>query len=73
MRQIIGVTDFGTSGVKIYAVDAENGKTVLSRADKYGMYSDSKGYCELDMWSSCGIRRSNACRNFLTKCPGTAG
>ena len=55
MSRIILVVDYGTSNVRVNAVDAENGSTVASNSIKYRPVTTEPGYCELDaesMWES---------------------
>ena len=69
MRRAIAVTDFGTSSVKIYVVNGADGKIILSRSAGYRMYSDARGYCELDldeMWETA----QRCMRELVLELPG---
>ncbi|MDR1766374.1 MAG: FGGY-family carbohydrate kinase [Lachnospiraceae bacterium] len=48
MRDIILVSDFGTSNVRCVAIDAADGVTVQSASRKYAVHSPQEGYMEID-------------------------
>lgn len=54
MKQIILVADFGSSNVRVHAIDAANGRIVAQHALKYPVLSPRAGYFEHDpeeMWN----------------------
>lgn len=55
MIQTVLVVDYGTSNVRVNAIETEHGKTVISNSVKYRPVTTQPGYCELDaeqMWQS---------------------
>ena len=53
-KQIVLVVDYGTSNVRVNAVDTENGSIVCSASKKYLIHSPRKGYAEIsvdELWS----------------------
>lgn len=55
MKQVILIADFGSSNVRVHAIDTESGKIIAQHAVKYPILSPQPGYFEHDpeeMWSN---------------------
>ena len=63
MKQVILVADFGTSNVRVNAVDIEDGSILYTHSMSYPMISPVSNFCELDaenMWENSVICMQSA-------------